>query len=402
MHPPTKWTSCQSACKIRHMSKSIENSKKPLSRGLRIYQRIAIVFVFLSFLLLLFVLYLSVSAATITIIPVEQIVSTRDSVEVVPEAIQDGQISGFVRSQSFSQSKEFPLPEEGAVAQEGNAGGKVTLINETASDQALVKDTRVLSEGGVLFRLENGTVVPANGQGEVLVYADQPGTGGNIGPAQFTIPGLAVSLQSVIYAVSVESMTGGVVYVRALTEQDLDTAALELKEDILLGAKEILAQEIDTDKYNGVAYFSEVTALESDTEPGTEAGSFMVSQTVQVSAIFYETTLLDQYMRVNLQNEISSDFQVVAVAEGGVQAEVQAVDIVDGSAVLSIYLDGTAVISQTNSVLEKSRLLGRSPSEAATLLESSDLIESVRIRFTPFWLKRIPTLADHITIEIEK
>lgn len=384
------------------MSKSSENAgKKPLSRSLRVYQKIAIFFVIISFILLLFVLYLSVSSATIRITPTKQVVSTETAIEVVPEAINDGEITGYVLTESFSQSRTFSLPEEGAVAQEAKAGGIVTLINETGSDQALVVNTRVLSEEGVLFRLDEPTVVPAGSQVEAMVHADEAGAVGEIGPSQFTIPGLSTSLQEVIYAVSVDSMTGGVLYIRTLTEDDLNQAVIELSEEMLAGAKGELAKNIDTKIFDGAVYTLEITQQVSDTEPGAEAGSFTISLTADITGVFYDSKVVEQFMESSLQASVSSDYEISEVKEDGLQLEIRSVDVGNESATLGAYLDGVAVISLNSDVLDKERLLGRSPNEAITLLESSDLIEEAHVTFTPFWLKRVPSLKDHIKIIVE-
>lgn len=384
------------------MSKSTEqDGKKPLSRSLRIYQKLAITFVILSFLLLLFVLYLSVSSATIRVTAVPQTVNTQASVEIVPEAISDGQVSGYVLTKSFTQSRQFTLPQEGAVGQEAKAGGTVTLFNETGSNQPLVATTRLLSKEGVLFRLDSAVTIPAGGQIDALVHADVAGKAGDIGVSEFTIPGLATSLQSVIYAISVKPMTGGVVYVRELTQADLDTAVLEFENDILDGAKETLALDIDVETYDGSAFSIEVMQMVSDTELGAEVGTFVISVTADVIGVFYPKEMVESYMLANLKNSVSGDYQVVEVAEDGSQVEMRSVDDVAQKAILGIYLDGIAIISPTSDVLDKERLLGRSPDEVKTLLESSDLIEKIQVTFTPFWLKRVPSLPDHINIIVE-
>ena len=135
--------------------------QKPLSRGLRIYQKIAILFVVAALFLLLAVLYLSISQATILVTPSSQIVNTTVAAEIATDASAVGQVEGLVIQESVTKAKTFWLPEEGATAVEAKAGGTVTLINETDADQPLVATTRLLSEEGVLFRLDEGTTVPA-------------------------------------------------------------------------------------------------------------------------------------------------------------------------------------------------------------------------------------------------
>ena len=378
-----------------------KTSGKPLSRSLRIYQKIAIAFVIVSFILLLFVLYLSISSATIRITPVPQVASSNFSVEVVPEALQEGQISGYVLNADFQKAQEFYLPEEGADPVEGSAGGIVTLINETSNDQALVATTRVLSEEGILFRLDEAISVPAGGQVDAIVHADETGLAGEVGPTQFTIPGLSLSLQDVIYAVSIDSMTGGVKYVRVLTDSDLEDAAATLEAEILEGAKTELAELVDVDEFDGVTYLIEEIERVVDQELGVEVGSFTASLTLSVTAVYYSGEALQDYAVADLQSRISENYDLAQVSEDGAQVEIRSADIESEEATLNVYIDGTAVISSSSDVLDKDRLVGRSPSEVITILQASELIEDVSVAFTPFWLKRVPTLKDHIKIIID-
>lgn len=376
------------------------SGNKPLSRSLRIYQKIAVAFVIISFILLLFVLYLSVSAATIKITPVPQVVSTTVSADVVPNATMEGQVSGYVINQVFTQADTFYLPEDGATPVEQKAGGIVTLINETANNQQLIATTRVLSEEGVLFRLDEAVVVPAGGQIDAMVHADEPGLAGEIGPTQFTIPGLATSLQDQIYAVSIDSMEGGVSYTRVLQESDLNDAAASLSEIILGGAKETFDQLVENEEFDGFEY--SITEIErvADQEPGAEVGSFTISLTLEITAVYYDKNVIEEYATADLQSRISDNYDLSEVSEDGVQVEVRSVDLDKQEASLSVYIDGIAVISPSSDVLNKDRLVGRSPAEVITILEASEFIEDVSVAFTPFWLKRIPTLKDHIRIEI--
>ena len=100
-------------------------------------------------------------------------------------------------------------------------------------------------------------------------------------------------------------------------------------------------------------------------------------------------------------NRVPEGYQLASINDEGLRIEVTKVDPVAGSASLSIYLDGVAVISTSSEVLNVDRFVGRSPAEVEALLEESDAIKDVRISFTPFWLKRIPTLKDHIRVIVE-
>ncbi len=374
---------------------------QPLSRSLRVYQRIAVGFVGITFLMLLAVVYLSVSRATITVTAHPKIVTATASVDVVADPLDEGQIAGMVRETTLEKSKVFTLPQEGARAVEAKAGGYVTLINNTNAAQPLVATTRLLSKEGTLFRIRDTTSVPAQGQVQVYAQADVVGASGNIGASSFTIPGLAASLQDKIYGVSTDAMTGGVQYIRTLTEQDIADATTTLQADLLASAKTSLSQGLDASLAEQGVYAIEVINKTTDVAVGTETGAFALTLKGDISAVYFDKNMVKAYAETLLRKRLPEGFALHALNTDGTQMTVESIDTQKGTAVVSVYLDGTAIISQDAPTLAKDRFLGRAPNEVYTLLQSSDAIENVSITFTPFWLKRMPTLSDHIDVVIE-
>ena len=376
--------------------------RKPLSRSLRMYQHIAVAFVVITFLLLLCVLYLSVSRATIKVVANPKVVEVTTSVDVVPEPAKEDQVKGVVTEVTLEKNRVFTLPAEGAKQVEEKASGYVTLMNETTKDQPLVATTRLLSSEGVLYRLQNYVVVPAQGQVEAYVKADTAGKGGEIGASRFTIPGLGTSLQSQIYAVSVAPMTGGVQYVRALTQQDVDSAVATLAEEILAEAKQHFNSTVDRNAFDGEAYEVTTVSQTSDVAVGQETGVFNVTLKQKVAGVFYPKQAVQNYAEGLLAQQVVDGFRISVVNRHTMKIEVESLDTKNGEAELSIYLDGLSIISEDAQALDKDRFVGRAPHEVLTLLRASDAVQDVSVSFTPFWLKRVPTLKDHIKVVIEE
>lgn len=82
----------------------------------------------------------------------------------------------------------------------GVAEGRVTIYNETPSNQVLIKNTRLLTPDEKLFRLKDRVLIPAFGEIETDIYSDEAGEVGLIDPTGFIIPGLSEDLQKNIYA----------------------------------------------------------------------------------------------------------------------------------------------------------------------------------------------------------
>lgn len=374
-------------------------TKKPMSRSLRMYERIAVGFVVATIVLLLAVLYLSVSRATIKVYAAPKTVSATATADVAPAATGDV-LAGVVKKTTVERSKTFTLPSDGATPVDAKAEGFVTLKNETGSAQPLVATTRVLSEGGVLFRLVEPTTVPARGEVRVKVAADQPGKAGEIGPSKFTIPGLNATLQQSIYGVSDAAMVGGVRFVRLLSAEDIASASATLQDEVLESAKTTLSTGVDTNALSGSAYSVTVLSQQSDVAAGTETGAVTVSMKADVVGVFYDKNVVASYGEKHLEARVPKGFTLGDINADGLTAKIENVDAAAGTARLSFYVDGTARLTDTAEALKKSRFYGRSPSEVETLLAASEGVQKSEVHFTPFWLKRVPTLPDHISIVV--
>lgn len=376
--------------------------RKPLSRSLRMYQHIAVAFVVITFLLLLCVLYLSISRATIRVVADPKVIDVEAKVDVVPTPTEDGQVQGVIAEKTLEKSRVFTLPSEGAKPVEGKANGYVTLINESAKDQPLVATTRLISQEGILFRLQNAVTVPAGGQVEAFVKADAAGKAGEIGASKFTIPGLNATAQTQIYGVSVAGMTGGVQYVRALTQGDIDEAVRTLSAEILAEAKQALSSGADRNVLDGESYGVSTISQTADATVGAEVGSFTLKLKQKVTAVYYPKAELQSYAERLLAQQIPDGFRVSLVNYQTMRTEVGEIDAANAEARITVYLDGLSMISEDAQTLNKDRFVGRAPHEVETLLQASEAIQDVSVNFTPFWLKRVPTLQDHIKIIIEE
>ena len=385
--------------------------------SLKLYRRIAIIFTSVTFALLLLVLYFSFTRATIVIHPVEQMVESEFITDVLPAPDQEYDLPGIVVSSVFEQAKEQVVDGTDVRTEPAKAGGLVTIINTHSSDQPLVETTRLLTPDNILFRIDETVLVPAGGTVEVMAYADEAGLAGEIGPSSFTIPGLSQSLQEKIYAESSEAFTGGEATIKTITQDDLDAAGAALEDEIMNAAMETLRLEAG-DTYSGEAFFAQVLERKSDTEIGEEAESVTISLTIDIVGVFFqEEGLLDLAER-KLYEELPAGMELIENDEMAFDLEMnedemcidwnlgqicyQILDYnVDAQmANMQISAMGSAALSPTNILLDKQAFLGASPSSVEERLNAEEVIEKAEVNVTPFWLNRLPSLQDHIRINI--
>ena len=377
----------------------LEPKSRRADPSLKLYRRIAVSFVLATCLLLVGVVYLSFASATIRVTTEAQAVSISEDFDIVEVPSTDGQAQGQVLSTIFEQAKTFTLENDGGEVVEEKAGGMVTIYNTNLSNQMLVATTRLLSPDGLLFRLDETVNVPASGSVNVTAHADFIGKGGEIGPTTFTIPGLNESLQKKIYAQSTEAFTGGEVTVQMLTQEELDAFALQLEQEILDVAKTQLFTQAGSP--SGAVYETFVIERKSDTEPGAETGLVTLSLRVRVVGVFFDKEEVWESVQEALLVVVPEDLELEATSSDLLQLTIEDLDADAGTASIKASVDAPAHLSEMSALLDKSRFVGKSVGAVVEELESYDLITEVDVTVTPFWLKRLPSLPDHIKVEVE-
>lgn len=390
--------------------KAVTSAKKPAKRAVKIppkaipapslglYRRIAGVFVLLVAIVLVVVLFVSTTKATIRIQPVENVVESAFLVQVVPTAVVQGKVKGSVVRRTFEQAERFEVSGGEQKEVLGKSGGTVMIVNESSRSQPLVATTRLLSSGGVLFRLDAGVTVPAGASVQAVVHADQEGQTGDIEPNRFTIPGLSTSLQSVIYATSDAPMTGGRKLVSVLAEEQLEQAGAVLEKAMFEKAKSQLVAEAEA----GMGNVFEYTVLEkkSDTLPGVESDQFTISMRMEVMGVFYDAKSLSELSEAKLYESLQEGF---AFRDGATPVEltIEAFDVENQTAELRAKRQATSVVSMTNEALERGQFVGLTEQEVEDRLKTAGIAMKVEVDIFPFWARKIPSLKDHIDIVIE-
>lgn len=382
------------------MSPTVKKTKKAPAPSLNLYRRIAVGFVVAVALMLAAVLYVSAVSATIHVKAARQTVKTEFLADVVETPTRDTEVRGRVVSVAVGKTASFEAGGDGMKEVEEKSSGTVTIRNTSSRVQPLVATTRLLSPGGILFRLDETVTVPANGLVEAAVHADVAGASGDVVPSRFVIPGLSESLQKLIYAESSAAFTGGVRRVSVISQQDVDRSALALRGELEEDAKAALREQAG-EAFEGEAFSYQITEQTSDVPAGTEASAFALTMTIRATGVFYERSALEAIASRKLHDALAPGKEFVTLNAGGLQASVDKADPDAGMANVRVYLDGEAVVSPTSASLDPSRFVGMTEAEIGAVLAGEALATDVAVEFTPFWMNRVPQFQDHVYVEIE-
>lgn len=364
----------------------------PSEQPVRFYKIIALTFLFLTVLLFGAVIFLSSQRAVITLETKATPVDINHDI-VVGDNVDNPQLGAIVTTTVVTAQEA--LSPTGDKQEPGVAVGTVTLHNETGAAQALVATTRLLTASNVLFRLKSGVSVPANGTVQAEVYADKAGETGDIGPSKFTIPGLAESKQTVIYATSEKAMSGGVKKIGILSQADVDEAEKKLSATVesevrkqlatLSNGKEMIVSVLGVDK-------------KTDVKVGETVSRGVLEGKAQVAVVIYDKTELKEWAEKSIQNRALGDTQIVRSSNGEPTVTLKEYAADKNQATLHVFSAGTATVNPESKQLEKSIFFGKTRDEVKRYVMSLEHVSNVKVEFHPFWMQTVPHIHDHVKI----
>jgi hypothetical protein len=362
----------------------------------RFYRTIAVTFLIVTLILLGVIIFFTSKKATIVIVAKTDSKNINLEVNVGPQKNSELALVGLVTTTKFSWSqKYFPT---GNKTTDGLAGGEVTLFNETAAPQTLVKTTRLLTPSGVLFRLSNQVVIPARGQVTATVYADQTGAGGNIGPSKFTIPGLNQDKQAVIYASSSLAMVGGIRTIGVLSAEDLKSA----KSDFASKVKQNIESKLGEDEsFSQKLIFVPDSNVVVDKEVGQEVSEFNVSGTSTAVVVYYNKEELKNILAKEISSHVDDTTEKVLSVNSEPQVTLGTYDLTTQKATLSVYQDVLVTLDVNGEKLSVNNFFGKKKDEIERYVFGLGHVVGVDVKFSPSWMRSAPSVQDKVQVVVK-
>lgn len=376
------------------------------------YKKIALSFIVLTGILVLLAIYFVLSRAEITISIAKEPVSidfVADLVEIAegeigPSAVIPGELSipGKLIETTVSGSKEYEATGKKVVDVE--VGGKVTIFNNYSKDQPLVATTRLLSPEGILFRTKKRVDVPAGGKVEVEVYADPPNdAAAKLGPSRFTIPGLWVGLQDKIYGQSFEPMHGGKQEVKFVTQTDLENAYNDLTQMLSNQVMDMLKKEMPAaGEIFGKIMIKEINEKRSSLGAGEIGNKFTVHLKLKVVGVAFYRRDLESLAVRQLEAKVPEGKELLNVDYNALTFLIEKYDLKSREANIRVHLDGEMAMRVDNPIFSTNKFIGLSKEKIIQYLSTYPEIERITIKFSPFWVKKVPQLKNNVKIIINR
>lgn len=363
----------------------------------RVYRIIALTFLAVTVILLGVVVFTMLKKTEITIVAKEDTKSV--NVIISAETIKKGDrsLTAVVTTTQYFWSEKYSPTATRQV--DGTAKGEVIIYNKTNETQPLVKTTRLLTPEGVLFRLSDRVVVPANGQTTAQVYADQSGSAFDIGPAQFTIPGLSADKQKVIYAESKANMAGGSGKVGVVSESDYQSAEADFAEK----TKAKFLETFSATYPNFDKKIATITAngATSTRGIGAEASEFTLSGTSSIAIVMYNSGDLDDILKKEISSGVDTASEKILSVGTEPKVVVASADPVAGTAQLQVTAEAIVTLDANAPLLNKENFLNKQKGEIERYIVSLPHVTNMTIKFTPSWVTKAPSVADKLKIVVK-
>ena len=372
------------------MTARARGTTKPPAQPVRFYKTVALTFLLLTILLLGVVIFMSAKRATITVIAKHTPVDVNSTANIGV----NGDVSGSVSTTQITLSEIF-FPT-GSKTEEGVAKGTVIVTNDSNSSQPLIATTRFLSADGILFRLEDGVTVPANGSVEAIVYADQSGATGDIGPTNFTIPGLNETRQKEVYGKSSVDMKGGVKTIGVLSEKDVEESKKKL-----LARAENEAKRIFGEVGEGQLFAVLESSVTSNANIGEEVSEYTLTMNATISTVSYDTEAMKEWATQLLSTRIVDDTEVIEASKDNPVVTFSSFDPELDTVNVNVFYDGIASVNPNSTEFDKAFFYGKTKDEVRRYVLSLDHVEDVEVNVTPGWIRTIPHIDDHVNIVIK-
>ena len=380
------------------------NSTIIRGRSLGLYRKIAFSFIILTVILLAAVFYFSFVKVAIILIPNQERISSNLIIDIFNQdnrsATNKSEILGIVQQDKVEQSKTYSATGIEVVSQE--ITGKVNLINNHNQNQPLVATTRLLSSDNKLFRIKDTVNVPAGGQIEVEVYADEFGQEMIIGPAHFTIPGLWAGLQDKIYGESQEPMEHSRQIKKYIMQTDIDQAIQELRQSLLEKAKIAIGENYQD--YDQVIYDIDNNSISQqvDGQAGEEKEEFSISAEALVTIVAFNEDEIYRLAQQKLASVLPDDKELIGFSKDEIDYSLNNYNTNQGMASLNVNFTGKMIIKEGASIIEREKLVGLSRQQLSDYLKGLSGIAGYEIKFYPSFIKKVPNLIDRIELEVRR
>ncbi|MDB5182050.1 MAG: hypothetical protein JWP13_813 [Candidatus Saccharibacteria bacterium] len=322
---------------------------------------------------------------------------------VLPAKIEQKQQSGSQQAATTGQKNK------GA-----KASGTVTLsLKDCSVDEATIPAGTGVSSGGKTFITQSSATLESVKVGskcsnssfkdvsteEVDVIAQTPGAAYNIAASSFAVAGFTV-----VTGQSSDAMTGGTDnIVKVVAQSDVDNVKQKISAQDSSGARSELKQKLESAGYTAVTSSLQVSdpVVTPSAAVGDEADTVTVTSAVTYTMYGAKKSDLEDFIKENVKNKIDTRKQ--QILNLGVDKASFDVNSPASSGQLQVALSATTLAGpDINTDDLKRQIAGKKTNDVRTVAKATPGVTDVSVKYSPFWVSKVPKKESKITVVIEK
>ena len=364
---------------------ALDQAIAALSRtmALKSYRRLALNFLVLAVNLAIIILYFALSQAKIIIVPKTEILTDEINFLIA----NDGQIL----EKAVELERPFAVPD--VESQPTQAEGIITIANATPSrEQLLVENTQFINEDGEIIRTRERVVLSPGQTAAIPAYSPELGKEVRLGRYQILkLP----YLRDKIYGEVTEQFTSRQQQVKIITKEFYNSVF----EGTIFSMQAQAGEEWAAEGYQfGDIRDIEVilNKMERDAQIGDTGKDFLLVKAGGLArlVIFDRrralTAAQDEFSR-----NLAADKKLVEFLEN----ETEFVPVAEERLVL-VKIKAKVADKINYGGLNKKELIGKKRDEVERYLKEKFARSDIQVKFSPFWVRSVPRLEDHVDIEI--
>lgn len=306
--------------------------------------------------------------------------------------------------------KEFST--SGKLEQEDYAKGEIVIQSKREKTIQLPKGYKLIQGEGpmagqpfrdkIIFALDADVNIPANGTAKVGVTAVAKGQRGNIPPGSLYFATMAQWNRERLIPKNETSFTGGLSEQKILSEKDLETAKNEMLQQAKKNACARWKQPEDQNQMcNDNLVYIIADEFSANQKTGDVIDSFTAALSGRAKLLIYSEIGIKDLMKKKLSEQYGT-MDLVEYETGSFKTTVTSFDINTGRAELDVEMSGIFSPRFSTETFEKKDLAGFNETAIKQHYNDNPAIEKIEVQFFPSWRKTVPSLTDHVFIEIAK
>ncbi|TAN57075.1 hypothetical protein EPN15_05430 [Patescibacteria group bacterium] len=361
------------------------------------YRYILWIFILISLIITIILVFYSLSSAKITVfIPMQSTAISKEfTISANPEKNNSFSIGGEILEEDLSDTLAVrPAKTE---SKEQILSGSITIINNSSKDQPLVSGTRLLSENGILFRTNKTIAVPARRSVQVEAKADDAAAGPVLAPQKFTIVALWPGLQDKIYGAISDLIIAETEIVRITERGDIDKAKLDLEKILYAkGLAALRAKNIGNLKITDNLIIKEMIDFSHTGIADKAQAEFTAEGKMRLTAIAVDPESVKSALLTGQENMVLSKESIERIADPVLK--ISSLDLKNDSARIIAKITIPANSPKTDPFIVKS-LAGKTPNEIAEYFKRSVYAKEVEVKMSPINLPVLLSPAENIKID---